>query len=74
VGIYKWLTTPLKLTLELATRDGKAQVNGTMSDDMKALNRAFSKAHAMSIHLNLVTIGATLWYGWRLASKLQFKV
>jgi len=55
-----------------ATRDGKAQLNGAISDDMKVLNRAFSRAHAMSIHLNLVTIGATLWYGWKLASKLQF--
>ncbi|KAH6865197.1 hypothetical protein BKA58DRAFT_322228 [Alternaria rosae] len=55
-----------------ATRDGKAQLNGTTSDEMKVLNRKFSRAHAMSIHLNLMTIGATLWYGWRLASKLQF--
>lgn len=44
-----------------------------MSDDMKILNRAFSRAHAMSIHLNLITIGATIWYGLRLASNLQFE-
>lgn len=58
---------------ELATRDNKAQLKGTMSDDMKILNRAFSRAHAMSIHLNLITIGATIWCGLRLASNLQFE-
>ena len=56
-----------------ATRDGKAQLNGTTSDEMKILNRKFSRAHAMSIHLNLITIGATIWYGLRLASNLQFE-
>ncbi|EUC49615.1 hypothetical protein COCMIDRAFT_84112 [Bipolaris oryzae ATCC 44560] len=48
-----------------ATRDSK-------SEEKLLLNKAFSRAHAISIHLNLVTIGATLWYGWQLASKLQF--
>ncbi|KAL5453218.1 hypothetical protein PMIN07_008082 [Paraphaeosphaeria minitans] len=45
-------------------------------DDNKELpgvNRAFSWNHAMSVHLNIGTIGATLWYGWRLASKLNFE-
>ncbi|CAI9629715.1 unnamed protein product [Alternaria burnsii] len=51
----------------------QSQLKGTMSDDMKVLNRAFSRAHAMSIHLNLITIGATLWYGLRLASNLHFE-
>jgi hypothetical protein len=54
------------------TRDSrKPDAGNEMSEDMRLLNRAFSKAHAMSIHLNLITIGATLWYGWRLASKLD---
>ncbi|PSN59286.1 hypothetical protein BS50DRAFT_508751, partial [Corynespora cassiicola Philippines] len=44
----------------------------TINDPRRELNRSFSRAHAMSIHLNLVTIGATLWYGWRLASRLHF--
>jgi hypothetical protein len=39
---------------------------------MKKLNRSFSEAHAISIHLNLLTIGATLLYGWRLGTKLRF--
>ena len=60
---------------ELATRDTKLETEaGTTSDEMKMLNRSFARAHAMSIHLNLLTIGATLWYGWRLASKLRFDV
>ncbi|KAF2113982.1 hypothetical protein BDV96DRAFT_577388 [Lophiotrema nucula] len=55
------------------TIDGRkhADLEGT-TPDMLRLNRAFSGAHAMSIHLNIITIGATLWYGWRLASKLKF--
>jgi hypothetical protein len=40
---------------------------------MEKLNRSFSHAHAMSIHLNLITIGATLCYGWRLATKMNFE-
>jgi hypothetical protein len=40
--------------------------------ELPGVQRAFSWNHAMGIHLNLVTIGATLWYGWRLASKLDF--
>jgi hypothetical protein len=58
------------------TRD--ANIYGTVdtseiSHDMRLMHRKFSKPHAMSIHLNLVTIGATLWYGWRLASRLNIK-
>jgi hypothetical protein len=57
----------------IATRDSVQQVEkGPVSDEMKVLNLAFSRAHAMSIHLNLFTIGATLWYGWGLAMKFDF--
>jgi hypothetical protein len=38
---------------------------------MKVLNRRFSKEHAMSIHLNLTGIMATLWYGVLLGLKLE---
>lgn len=56
------------------TRDGRQLVDvGAISDDMRKLNRSFSRNHAMSIHLNLITIGASLWYGWRLASRLKFE-
>lgn len=34
-------------------------------------NRAFERVHAMSIHLNLVTVGATVWYGFGLALRLE---
>jgi hypothetical protein len=58
-----------------ATRDAQLQFEaGALTDDMKKLNRSFSRAHAMSIHLNLITIGATLLYGWRLATKLTVDV
>lgn len=42
-----------------------------MSEEMRKVNRAFARNHAMSIHLNLLAIGATLWYGVRLASRFQ---
>ncbi|KAH7115875.1 hypothetical protein B0J11DRAFT_538681 [Dendryphion nanum] len=56
------------------TRDGLAQQahsTAGLNKEKQALSRAFSRAHAMSIHLNLVTIGASLWYGLRLASRLN---
>jgi hypothetical protein len=37
----------------------------------EALNKAFHRCHAMSLHLNLVTIGALIAYGWRLALRLK---
>lgn len=57
-----------------ATRNAKCQSDASdMSGEMTVLNRSFSRAHAMSIHLNLITIVATLWYGWRLGSFLRFE-
>ncbi|KAK3332592.1 hypothetical protein B0T19DRAFT_107496 [Cercophora scortea] len=63
------------------TRDRARQAAGDGSDhdeniggtslEMQVLNRAFSKNHAMCIHLNLVSVGAMLVYGWGLASRLQ---
>ncbi|KAI1135923.1 hypothetical protein F5Y05DRAFT_392399 [Hypoxylon sp. FL0543] len=44
-----------------------------MSDDTKALNKSFSRNHAMSIHLNLVSIGAMIWWSLKLASRLDFQ-
>ncbi|KAH6617478.1 hypothetical protein F5144DRAFT_586582 [Chaetomium tenue] len=56
------------------TRDSrKTRENGAIdgpSQEMKSLRRAFSRHHAMSIHLNLTSIGAMVFYGWRLASRL----
>ncbi|KAI5463569.1 hypothetical protein BGZ63DRAFT_402864 [Mariannaea sp. PMI_226] len=42
------------------------------SPAMAQLNRQFSRAHAMCIHLNLLSMGALVFYGWRLSSRLQY--
>ncbi|VUC30971.1 unnamed protein product [Clonostachys rosea] len=41
-----------------------------LNQEKAALRKKFSKNHAMSIHLNLISIIATLWYGWGLSIKL----
>ncbi|KAK3380897.1 hypothetical protein B0H63DRAFT_434262 [Podospora didyma] len=52
------------------TRDRKSgSSDDKPSAEMQKLNRVFSKNHAMSIHLNLISVGAMLFYGWRLASR-----
>lgn len=57
------------------TRDGsKYDVAEGVSEEMKIKNRTFSKNHAMSIHLNLLAIGATMWYGVGLASRFQITI
>ena len=35
------------------------------------IDRRFSRNHAMCIHLNLISIVATVWHGVRLASRLR---
>ncbi|KAI1338846.1 hypothetical protein F5Y15DRAFT_416612 [Xylariaceae sp. FL0016] len=39
--------------------------------EMQELNRSFRRNHAMSIHLNLLTIGAMMFWGWKLALALK---
>jgi hypothetical protein len=57
----------------VATKDARMNLaSDAVNEETKKLNRAFSRAHAMSIHLNLLTIGATLFYGWRLSKKLSY--
>ncbi|KAI1115664.1 hypothetical protein F5Y14DRAFT_111190 [Nemania sp. NC0429] len=61
------------------TRDG---LQGQATNDAveapslqkERLDRSFSHNHAMSIHLNLLSIGALLWWGWKLASNLDLKL
>ena len=53
------------------TRDGKKYNDPEGSEEMKVKNKAFSRAHAMSIHFNLIAMGATIWYGFRLASRFE---
>ncbi|KAI9789982.1 MAG: hypothetical protein M1816_005596 [Peltula sp. TS41687] len=56
------------------TRDGrKYNDKANMSDDMKRANKSFSRMHAMSIHLNLIAVLSTVWYGLSLASRLEIK-
>ncbi|KAI3322639.1 hypothetical protein HD806DRAFT_498854 [Xylariaceae sp. AK1471] len=59
------------------TRDGQKRptdASGEASPEMQRLQRSFSRNHAMSIHLNLLTIGAMLWWGWKLASNMDLKL
>ncbi|KAJ8106689.1 hypothetical protein ONZ43_g6979 [Nemania bipapillata] len=63
------------------TRDGLQKQNAdddgideTPSPEMQRLRRSFSRNHAMSIHLNLLTIGAMVWWGWKLASNLKLEL
>ncbi|KAF1964109.1 hypothetical protein BU23DRAFT_493862 [Bimuria novae-zelandiae CBS 107.79] len=60
-----------KRTASARQGDGAAEQR---NDKTKCVDRAFSRNHAMSIHLNLITIGATLWYGWRLAWRLDVRL
>ncbi|KAL2143327.1 hypothetical protein VTI28DRAFT_10570 [Corynascus sepedonium] len=48
-------------------------VSNDLSPEMVRLRKVFSRAHAMTIHLNLVSIGAMLVYGWRLGSRLSIE-
>ncbi|CAI6340770.1 unnamed protein product [Periconia digitata] len=57
---------------EMEARNGP-EGNSSKSAEMEKLDRSFKRAHAMSIHLNAIAIGATLWYGWSLASHLRFE-
>jgi hypothetical protein len=65
------------LTVWPETRDGQRQpadASNEASPEMQRLRRSFSHNHAMSIHLNLLAIGAMLWWGWKLASNLDLKL
>jgi hypothetical protein len=37
---------------------------------LQQANKAFSRNHAMSIHLNAIALVATVWYGFSLSSSL----
>ncbi|KAL0933311.1 uncharacterized protein CTRU02_212274 [Colletotrichum truncatum] len=57
------------------TRDAKLpNTVDEISPDMQACRRRFSRNHAMSIHLNLISIFAMVWYGVRLASRLNIEM
>ncbi|OIW22566.1 hypothetical protein CONLIGDRAFT_587083 [Coniochaeta ligniaria NRRL 30616] len=61
-------------------RSRKAGAPATTTDEdveeaseeaVEALNKSFHKSHAMSLHINLITMGALVVYGWRLALRLK---
>ena len=54
----------------LEARDGYTRGDAPKSDAMKAIGRKFSREHAMSIHLNLLTVLGTIWYGYVLANRM----
>jgi hypothetical protein len=59
----------------IETREGgRKPADAEVSLEMQKLNRAFRRQHAMSIHLNLLCIGAMLWWGVRLASRLGLEM
>ncbi|KAL4781500.1 hypothetical protein BJX76DRAFT_15334 [Aspergillus varians] len=54
------------------TRDGKKSYDAPPhSKEMIALNKRFSRLHGLSSLINLVTIGATVFYGVVLSKKLE---
>ncbi|KAH7027768.1 uncharacterized protein B0I36DRAFT_364922 [Microdochium trichocladiopsis] len=57
------------------TRDGRNKQPLALepTPEMQAVNKRFKRSHAMCIHLNLVTIGSTLFWGWVLAARLRFE-
>ncbi|KAK3349764.1 hypothetical protein B0T25DRAFT_582627 [Lasiosphaeria hispida] len=78
LGVYEPRTSKAMVDrIHQATRDSRQPIeNGSIVDEgpsleMQRLNRVFSKNHAMTIHLNLISIAAMLFYGWRLASRLN---
>ena len=55
------------------TKDGKKYNElENMSEEMKRINKKFSRAHAMAIHLNAISMIATVWYGFSLATRIHF--
>ena len=60
------------LTANAATKDGRDyRVLEGMSSEMKALNDSFKRDHAMAIHLNAISMLATVFYGLWLSSRLR---
>ena len=53
------------------TRDGKKYYDpGPKSEAMKLLNKRFGALHGLSTVINLMALGATIYYGFMLGSRL----
>ncbi|KAK4225155.1 hypothetical protein QBC38DRAFT_421988 [Podospora fimiseda] len=50
----------------------EARHDGATTPEMQRLRKQFSRDHAMCIHLNLVSVGAMMFYGFRLGLRLDF--
>ncbi|KAM0350240.1 hypothetical protein ACHAPU_003406 [Fusarium lateritium] len=57
--------------VEQGAVDAKTASSEGPSSVMQGIKKRFSSSHAMCIHLNLIGLGAHLWYTWRLASRLD---
>ncbi|KAJ5398184.1 hypothetical protein N7509_006297 [Penicillium cosmopolitanum] len=71
-AIYGPRTTTTSLVRK-AVHDAKEKQQGDQLDDEGKVHRAnkeFSFNHAMSIHLNAISLVATIWYGFTLSSSL----
>ena len=66
-----WPVWVLKINVVTGATNEKSSVDRAAHDKMRQIDRSFSLHHALSIHLNLITLGGTLWYGWKLASRMK---
>ncbi|KAL2162496.1 hypothetical protein VTH06DRAFT_7410 [Thermothelomyces fergusii] len=58
-------------TRDRLIHDGdESRLDREPSPDMQRVRRSFARNHAMAVHLNMISIGATVFHGWRLGSKL----
>ncbi len=56
---------------EMACGQTVRRISTDPTPEMRELNRTFSRYHAMCIHLNLISLGAMVFYGWRLALRIR---
>ncbi|KAM0207216.1 hypothetical protein ACHAQI_007702 [Fusarium lateritium] len=60
--------------VEQGTVDAKTANLEGQSSAMQVIKKRFVTSHAMCIHLNLIGLGAHLWYTWRLASRIEISL
>ena len=61
----------IRLRKAQEVRDGKKSADAPPhSKEMLALNKRFGRMHGASALLNLVSLGATIWYGAGLSARL----
>ena len=61
----------IMLSFKAETKDGRKYNDQEQSEDMIRINRRFSTNHSMVIHLNAISIIATILYAFLLAASLQ---